>query len=268
MHYFSDWRGWSLLLIAGTLGLINPGISVDEAPQQINDDEQICEVFGKPVFRRDVVDDFEDQHKLHQVMLQPVLRRYQAAHRKELESQPSELDAAMTAFETHQAQASEAEPIIRQAIEGYEEQLKQKDLDPAQRASLLKSKLNWERMLPPKESVPWHSIATRIGRDIHRAQVRSMLVNRNFQKHLYENYGGGRILWQQGGSEAFDAMRNWIEARDKAKDFQVTDEKLRAQLYEYWTTHDHGTFLIRDPERIKVVIEREWTPQVDLSSRR
>ena len=72
-----------------------------------------------------------------------------------------------------------------------------------------------------------------------------------FQRHLHVEYGGGRILWQQAGLEAFDATRKWLESLEKAGKFKITDPKLRSMLYEYWTTQNHGAFLIDDEERIR-----------------
>jgi hypothetical protein len=79
-----------------------------------------------------------------------------------------------------------------------------------------------------------------------------------FQKHLYDSYGGGRILWQQAGQEAFDATRAWLETLEKQGEFTITDPALRKKFYEYWT-RDHGAFLTADPVRIRQeFLEPEW----------
>jgi hypothetical protein len=78
---------------------------------------------------------------------------------------------------------------------------------------------------------------------------------------LYVRYGGGRILWQQAGIEAFDAFRTWLDAREKQGDFKFTDRRLRSIYYEYWTTMNHGAFLTDDKERIRrEFLEPEWMP--------
>lgn len=86
-----------------------------------------------------------------------------------------------------------------------------------------------------------------------------MLSNWKFQRHLYDHFGGGRILWQQAGTEAFDAMHKWLQSLEKAGKFRFTDPNLRAAFYAYWTTHNHGAFLTDDKERIrKEFLEPEW----------
>lgn len=62
------------------------------------------------------------------------------------------------------------------------------------------------------------------------------------QRLLYDQYGGGRVLFQQFGVEAFDAMHKWLKERESAGDFTITDSKLRAKLFAYWTTTNHGAF--------------------------
>ena len=91
-----------------------------------------------------------------------------------------------------------------------------------------------------------------------------VLGNWKFQRHLYDEYGGGRILWQQAGLEAFDAMHAWLKDLEKQGKFQITDEKLRATFYEYWTTMKHGPFLTDDKKRIReTFLEPEWLKMPD-----
>lgn len=86
-----------------------------------------------------------------------------------------------------------------------------------------------------------------------------MLDNWKLQKHLYDNFGGGRILWQQAGVEAFDAMRTWMEAQEKKGEFKVTSPELRKKLFHYWTTQNHSSFLTEDKDRIaREFLLPEW----------
>lgn len=91
--------------------------------------------------------------------------------------------------------------------------------------------------------------------------ARFLLSNWKLQKHFYDNYGGGRILWQRMGQEAFDATKAWLEAREKAGDFKVTDPQLKETMLLYWNK-SHGPFLTADKERIrKEFLEPEWLPK-------
>lgn len=54
-------------------------------------------------------------------------------------------------------------------------------------------------------------------------------------------------------------MHKWLLSREEAGDFKITDPKLRAALYSYWTTQDHGSFLMKDEEQIRTeFLEPEW----------
>lgn len=71
---------------------------------------------------------------------------------------------------------------------------------------------------------------------------------------LYAQYGGGRLLFQQGGTEAFDAMRRLLEQRESEGAFAITDPEVRALAYDYWT-RDHGAMFITDPVAINRALD-------------
>ena len=85
--------------------------------------------------------------------------------------------------------------------------------------------------------------------------VLSMLLgNVKLQKRLHDDYGGGRLLFQQAGVEAFDATRSMLEAREAEGAFAITDPGIRALAYDYWT-RDHGAFMITDPDGIAKALD-------------
>lgn len=67
-----------------------------------------------------------------------------------------------------------------------------------------------------------------------------------FNRSLYTKRGG-RILFQQGGLEAFDATRAWLMERERAGDFVILDSTLTTGFWGYYR-RDHGAFLSEDPE--------------------
>ncbi len=83
------------------------------------------------------------------------------------------------------------------------------------------------------------------------------------QRHLYDKFGGGRVL---GGFEAFDATRKWLESEERSGHFKITDPKLRTEFYRYWTrprnfmlTADSEIFLLTtDAEIREQFLEPEW----------
>jgi len=75
---------------------------------------------------------------------------------------------------------------------------------------------------------------------------------------LYEKHGGGRILWQQAGFEAFDAMRNFLEEQQKQGRFEIFDPALQETLNNYWTEQGHKSFLKDDPKTIAEFLHPVW----------
>ena len=76
------------------------------------------------------------------------------------------------------------------------------------------------------------------------------------QNLLYQQFGGGRLLFQQAGVEAFDATRRLLEQREAEGAFAITDPEVRALAYDYWT-RDHGAMFITDPLVIRRALNIE-----------
>lgn len=73
--------------------------------------------------------------------------------------------------------------------------------------------------------------------------------NVKLQKALYDEFGGGRVLFQQGGVEAFDATRKLLEQKEASGEFSLTDPEVRELAYAYWT-RDHGAMMLSEPGQI------------------
>lgn len=202
--------------------------------------EQIGELFGKPVYRDELKDG-----DVHTAFFWPVSNKYREDNRVAIEPTADEVRFAADYFDRKHKErlaADGQEAQLRSRLKEVESRLLQPDLPDADEQKLVseKSSLN-ARLNPPGAGF-----------------AHFMLDNWKLQKHLYDKFGGGRVLWQQAGMEAFDAMRTCLETMEKEGQFKITDPKLRAQFYEYWT-RSHGSFLIADKERIrKEFLEPEW----------
>ena len=73
--------------------------------------------------------------------------------------------------------------------------------------------------------------------------------NIKLQKALYDAFGGGRVLFQQGGVEAFDATRKLLEQKEAGGEVSITDPQVRELAYAYWT-RDHGAMMLSEPGQI------------------
>ena len=67
------------------------------------------------------------------------------------------------------------------------------------------------------------------------------------QRFIYEHNGGGRILFQQAGAEAFDATLSLILKLEKEGAFTIADPKLRTQALKYWLSDHQADDLLPDP---------------------
>ena len=74
------------------------------------------------------------------------------------------------------------------------------------------------------------------------------------QARLYQDFGGGRLLFQQGGAEAFDATLRLLELRESEGAFAITDPEVRSLAYDYWT-RDHDAMFITDPVAINRALD-------------
>lgn len=223
-----------------------PKGAANARPEQ-KDREQIGEVLGKPVYRDELKSGSEASlaGAVRHVFFGPIWKKDMEAHKVELTPTEGELAFAAEIFDKKRRDEIEAaggEAKIREQIKALDEQLARPDVVEKQ-----KRKLQLDH--------------TRLTQSLHlpgRSFAAFILDNWKLQKHLYDEYGGGRILWQQAGTEAFDATRQWMEAQEKKGEFKITDARLRAKLYEYWTRDDHPS-LFADPELIRQeFVEPEW----------
>ena len=90
---------------------------------------------------------------------------------------------------------------------------------------------------------------------MQRVMVVDMLAgNIALQRRLYDEFGGGRLLFQQAGVEAFDAARVMLERTESEGHLTFNDREIRASAYDYWT-RDHGAFMITEPAKIAEALD-------------
>ncbi|MGI9475004.1 MAG: glycoside hydrolase family 71/99-like protein [Rubripirellula sp.] len=196
-------------------------------------EEPIGTLLGKPVTRTQL-----EGTTVGSLFLAPLLKAYRESHREETEPTPTELAIATSHFRSrhHERMESEGEPL-RKELSEIKSRMDATDLGASEQKELTIRMIGLEARLQP----PGSSFAS------------FMLNNWKFQKHLHDNFGGGRVLWQQAGIEAFDAMHRWILEQERQGNFSIADPELRRKLYHYWAKQNHGSFLIEDPDRIDAV---------------
>lgn len=78
-----------------------------------------------------------------------------------------------------------------------------------------------------------------------RSYAEWTVLNIKLQRFIYEQHGGGRLRFQQMGTEAFDATRTMILELERRGAFAIHDSALREMALDYWLK-PHGP-LMPDP---------------------
>lgn len=82
--------------------------------------------------------------------------------------------------------------------------------------------------------------------DQQRAFVRLMADRLKMQRFIHQHHGGGRVLFQQTGVEAYDATRRLVLDLERQGAFAFTDPELRQLALAYWL-EDPAMGLMPDP---------------------
>jgi hypothetical protein len=262
--------------------------------------EPIGEVLGKPVYRDELHPRYPsptEEDELHRLFLDPVLEKYVTAHRAELLPAQAELVAVEALLEKKPtAERESAVAEIRKSLRLVDEEL-HKQHSEFERDYLLQKRQDMEERLKAElaakpddrlEGNPFVDELKRVKADLARPgltkQERESLEeakrdcesrlahpyrmtaaflygNWKLQRHFYDHFGGGRVLWQQAGYEAFDAYRRWLETEERQGHFKITDPKLRQAFYRYWR-QSNSPYLIKDADRIRAeFLEPDWVPK-------
>lgn len=200
--------------------------------------EQIGVVLGQPVYRDQLTATagVALSNELHNLFSHPLMQQYRAAHRDALQPTEREVSTATAHFDGwHNERLRAQDPPLKDRRAEIEQALAKPGLaaEEKQRLEDERQAIDSQFRPPGRRFAGW------------------MVANWKLQRHLYQEYGGGRVLWQQAGLEAFDAMHAWLKQREKAGDFTISDPILHEQFYAYWTTVDHGASLSDDQRFIE-----------------
>ena len=76
--------------------------------------------------------------------------------------------------------------------------------------------------------------------------ARSFIERFKSERLLYEEFGRGRVMFQQAGYEAFDATHRWLLAEEQAGRLKFYDAAIRQRFFDYWEKPPR-IFLSDDP---------------------
>lgn len=234
--------------IAGSIGrvcaLVAVVLSASVAISQEKPREAIGAVLGETVYRDQLPNgDAELAEALRVRFFGPLRDAYRAERTDAVEPSENELAFAEAYFRAeHEKRLATDGTTLRTELQKIEAQLGEPGLSADVRKKLESRKVSLEARLAPPD----------------RLFAKFVLAPWKFERHVYDKFGGGRVLWQQAGTEAFDADHQWLKEQEKAGKFRIDDPKLREQLYAYWTTQKHGSFLTDDKARIREFLNPPW----------
>ena len=207
--------------------------------------EKIGEVLGKPIYRDQIDTKRSLYSQLHWLFRSPFEKIFIEKNKKKLEPKEWELKYVKAYFiNKHEEEIKEKREEILIRVKFFENQLKNPNLSEIERRKL-ESKKEFELMElePPDDSF-----------------YEYILDHWKFHKFIYNNYGGGRVIWEQEGLVAFDAMLNWLNHHEKIGDFKIYDEQLHREFYSYWTEMDNNSSFFLDDKGINEFFHPEWEP--------
>ncbi len=134
-------------------------------------------------------------------------------------------------------------PLLEDYVERHAENLKPTEQEIRKFVRHL-AKEKAQETLPPLSEIP------SAYREKYEKMAVAFISYWRAQRHLYRQYGDGRILFQQGGYEAYDATRRWLIREEKKGRFEIQDPQLRDRFYQYWEK-DESAFLVSDKKTIR-----------------
>jgi len=209
-----------------------------EADKSEEDSESEPEEYDESQYYDDMsaeekIDELEQtvQNEVFRLFVRPLMSRYSEDNKAQIEPSSAEIREFTVNLV---ANAQKDRERRRQEIKEIDEKLEK--LDPSKagaRKELLYKKKFAEQLLKmpePKEKD-------------YELLARGMIQTWKLNVLLYENYGKGRVLYQQAGMEAFDAMRQFLDEQQKLGRLEITDPALRQSLQNTGHTRDTRLFL-------------------------
>ena len=213
-----------LVIIVTLLVLATPPFAAEQKR------EKIGEALGNPIYR-DQIDERGDLYaQFLNLFIMPFQKKYLEAHKDKLEVRDWEVDYVARYFEKkYNEDLKKKDPGLlrhladtRQQLKEVQKKLTNKNLPAGDREGLEREKNFLETALKPP------------GKDF----AKYLLSSWKFYRLIYDDFGGGRVIAEQGGPVPFDAMLKWLKQHEKQGDFSITDPKLHEAFYRYWKDNE------------------------------
>lgn len=208
--------------------------------------QKIGQVLDKPVYRDQITATEKTQqgYKLHALFIGPIMKQFYETHKRDLDPTQAEIDKFLAYYrKKHTDALKDRKAALTEKMRTIEQQLKDLQLSPDKRMKLESERYSLEfDLTPPGEDFAWF-----------------VLPHWKLQIYLYKNFGGGRLLWQQRGIEAFDAMHKWLKLQELEGRFTISDPKMKNAFYYYWRELNKSALFIEEPRKIeREFLNPEW----------
>lgn len=197
--------------------------------------ERIGTVLGRTVYRDQLGDGKPTAESVVARVIAPAVAAYQREHDAEIRLTMDELRAASQVETTFRRE--KPEDVWKSWNEMADERRRTRADRLAQGREMLEKK-----DIPAEERFVAESALRYVELDaeIPNASYLGWMYERlKFEQLLYRKFGGGRVLLQQLGPEAFDARRKLLLSLEASKKFEFFDPALREIAFSYWTRTDH-----------------------------
>jgi hypothetical protein len=210
--------------------------------QAINASEQpLARVFEQYIYESDLKNEDGRDSQLKNIIIPRLLDTYKDKNNLSFKPTDEEKSQFKVWFSkenpNHEQEVKERE---QQTLERLEARAKAKNLSDEETKKLIDGYKKYAQNQPSEAEL----IA-----DI-------MLPHWKSQVYFFKHYGGGRLLWQQGGIEAYDAFHNWLKKQEELGNFDVFVLEDREAFYRYWNTQHPS--ILDDEDSVEKFLNPEW----------
>ncbi len=185
--------------------------------------------------------------RLKTAIWKPILERYKRDH--DLEPTEQEIEEFLVHYrKTLKRIQQESQAKLhrhQENVERLRQELAAPDLAPSARSSLEEQLASEEVLIAALETAVEHRGQ---GGEHDRFFATWYLRNWKLQQSLYRQYGG-RVIYQQVGPEAIDALRDLAKDQEASGAFAIADAGLRQRFWEPFMREKPGV-LVRDPDEV------------------
>ncbi len=194
------------------------------------EDPVVAEVLGMQIRTKDPV---EMQFVIGQQLFQNYAKENKIeASQEDIDLYVAKMDQFMRDDPVMRDERNKREAAREARIVEIQQQLKAESI-PAEQETQLQSELNTLENLPKQE----REEVLKIRLPMAKGTIEQWMVN----KALYQQYGG-RIIYQQGGPEPLDAMRDYLKEQQKKGAFKILEKSFEAPFWDYFVNDSKHDF--------------------------